>query len=84
MDIIGSFLEKFKHIKDPKKDREQIANIISEIIEFEINESELDVLQKRIRVNVLPMLKTQIFIKKEVILRSINSKLPHLKIEEIN
>ncbi|MEI8338132.1 MAG: hypothetical protein WCF92_03230 [bacterium] len=83
MQLISSFLEKFKNLKDPKQDRTDIASIISGVIGEEINESLVNEKNGIIFLQISPMLKTQIFMNKEKIIQILNSEKPKLNIKDI-
>ncbi len=83
MDLISSFLDKFKKFEDPKKARGQIAKIISAELGEEISESAVTIKNKAIFLNINPMLKSQIFIKKEKILSAIKSEMKNIYAEDV-
>ncbi len=83
MQILSSFLEKFKNLKDPKQDRVDIACIISSVIGEEISESLVNEKNGVVFLQISPMLKTQIFMNKEKILEILNTEKPKLNIKDI-
>ncbi|MFA6463892.1 MAG: hypothetical protein WCV55_02715 [Candidatus Paceibacterota bacterium] len=83
MELISSFLERFKNIKDPKQDRIDIAQIISNAIGEEIKESLVNEKNGVIFLQISPMLKTQIFMNKEKIIETLNVEKPNLHIKDV-
>lgn len=68
---LSSLLEKFKHLKDPKEEREKIATIISKCLGFEVEANLIDLKNGILYLNVSSYVKTEIFMKKELILESL-------------
>ena len=83
MQILSSFLERFKNIKDPKQDRIDIAHIISNVVGEEIDESLVNEKNGVIFLKISQILKSQIFINKEKILEILNTEKPKLNIKDI-
>ncbi|MEI6478963.1 MAG: hypothetical protein WCO18_01580, partial [bacterium] len=73
----------FKNLKDPKQDRVDIARIISEVIGEEINESLVNEKNGIIFLQISPMSKTQIFMKKDKIINTLNEQRPNLNVKDI-
>lgn len=80
---ISSYLEKFKNLKDPKKDIQEISFIIGSILGFEIPDNSVRLQNNIIFFKGDNSYKTEIFLKKEIILENINQKLPKLFIKDI-
>lgn len=78
MKNLSSLLEKFKNIRDPKKEREELAKIISEVLNFEILESNLSINNNDIKFKINPTIKSQIFLCKEKIKERLKKELPRL------
>ena len=83
MQILSSFLDKFKNLKDPKRDRVEIAQIISEIVGEQIDESAVNEKNGVVFLQIPSMLKTQIFMNKEKILAVLIAQKPKLNIRDI-
>ena len=83
MNILSSFLEKFKNIIDPQQERIYISNIISSLVGDEINESVISIKNGIIFLQISPMLKTQIFLNKQKIIEILNKQRPNLHIVDI-
>ena len=83
MQILSSFLEKFKNLKDPKQDRVDLSDIISSLVGEEINESLINEKNGIIFLQISPMLKTQIFLNKQKIIEILNKEKPNLHIKDI-
>lgn len=76
MKNLSSLLERFKNIRDPKKDREELARIMSSVLNFDILESNILLTKSEIKVKVNPTVRSQIFINKEKIKEEIKKELP--------
>ncbi len=83
MQILSSFLERFKNLKDPKQDRINLSNIISSLIGEEINESCINEKNGIIFLQISPMIKTQVFLNKQKIIEILNKEKPNLHIKDI-
>lgn len=83
MDLISKYLEKFKHIEDPKKSREKVALVINSF-GFNLSTEEIKISKNKILISgTNPLIKNQLFLHKENILNALKKELPGLKIEEI-
>ncbi len=71
---LSSLLEKFKHLKDPKEEREKIVSIISKCLGFEIESNLVDLKKGILYLNVSGYIKTEVFMKKEFILNDLNKE----------
>ncbi len=76
MKNLSSLLERFKNIRDPKKDREELARIMSSVLNFDILESNILLTKSEIKVKVNPTVRSQIFVNKEKIKEEIKKELP--------
>ncbi len=76
MKNLSSLLERFKNIRDPKKDREELAKIISNTINFDILESNILLTKSEIKIKTNPTVRSQIFVNKEKIKEEILKNLP--------
>lgn len=83
MKNLSSLLEKFKNIRDPKKDREDLAILISEVLNFNVSESNISIVKNEIRVNLSPTIRSQVFLNKEKIKEKIKEKVPKFSNFEI-
>lgn len=83
MKNIFSFLEKFKILKDPKKERGDIAKVISGIVGFEVDEKSLLIKEGNISIKAFGGMKSEIFLKKDLLLKTLNEKFPNLHIKNI-
>ncbi|MBU3668752.1 MAG: hypothetical protein FGM57_02155 [Candidatus Taylorbacteria bacterium] len=83
MKNIGDFLSKFKIIRNPKENREQISIILKNSIQLDVSESEIKVEKGVIYLYTHPAVKNVIFLNKEKILVIIKEKLPDLYVVDI-
>lgn len=83
MKNLSSLLERFKNIRDPKKDREELARIMSSVLNFEILESNISLTKSEIKVKVSPTVRSQIFVNKEKIKEEIKKEIPKFSNFEI-
>lgn len=65
---LSSLLEKFKHLKNPKVERERLVSLLSTCVGFEIPFNSVDVRQDIVYINVSGYVKTEVFMRKESIL----------------
>ena len=80
---ISNFLARFKHLKNPKIEREEIAKVLGECLGFEVSSNSISLKNNIIQFGGKSLLKTEIFLKKEAILKTLESKFPHLHIKDI-
>ncbi len=71
---LSSLLEKFKHLKNPKEERERLVATLRESVGFEIPFDAVDLRKGVIYLSVSPYIKTEVFIKKEHVLSVLKSK----------
>ena len=83
MKNLSSLLERFKNIRDPKKDREELARVMSSVLNFEILESNISLTKSEIKVKVSPTVRSQIFVNKEKIKEEIRKGMPKFSNFEI-
>jgi hypothetical protein len=69
---LSSLLEKFKHLKNPREEKEKITSIISECLGFDIEIDSLELKNNIIYLNVSGLIKTELYMKKEQILSNLN------------
>ena len=80
---ISSYLEKFKKLKDPKRDIQEISFIFSSILGFDISDSDIKLQNNIVFFIGDSSLKTEIFIRKEDILDVLKEKMPRLFIKDV-
>ncbi len=80
---IGEYLEKFK-IRHQSRDslRNSVADVIKEICGIEIEPKKIEIKNFIARINERPIVKTQIFLKKQKILEILDKKIEG-KVKEI-
>lgn len=78
---LSSLLEKFKHLKDPKEERNKIATIVSECLGFSVENNLIDLKNRILFLNVSGYIKTEVFMKKDLILESLKKE--GFKVEDI-
>jgi hypothetical protein len=74
---IGNYLDKFKDFKPSKiLIKEELVKIISDTINYDIGKDDLDVRNNTIYLKIKnPGLRSQVFMKKSLILDSISARL---------
>lgn len=80
---ISTFLARFKHLKNPKIEREEISKVLGECLGFEITPDLVSLKNNIIHFGGSSLLKTEIYLKKEIILKTLENKFPHLHIKDI-
>jgi len=65
---LSSLLEKFRHLKNPREERERLVGLINKCLGFEIPFESVDIKKDILHINVSGYIKTEIFMKKEAIL----------------
>lgn len=83
MKNIGDFLSKFKIIRSPRQNREEIVKLIKEIANIEINEDEIKISNKIVFIQSHPAIKNAIFLKKDFLLNQIKEKLPDVQVVDL-
>ncbi len=83
MKNIGDFLSKFKIIRSPKQNREEVVKLIKEVTDIEISEDEIKISNKTLFIQSHPALKNAIFLKKEFLLNQIKEKLPDIQVVDL-
>ncbi len=73
MKTFSSFFEKFKHLKNPKEERERIAVIVSKELGIEFTGDQISLSKSIISIKTDSYTKTEIFIKKDKILESLKA-----------
>jgi hypothetical protein len=71
---LSSLLEKFKHLKDPKEEREKIAVLLSKCLGFNIESNLLDIKKDILYLNVSGYVKTEVFMKKDLVLEALKKE----------
>jgi hypothetical protein len=83
MQNLSDFLKRFSKLKNPKDDRKLVAEIISKTLCFEVLPDEISIKNRVVRINKLGKIKTEIFIRKEILLQDINKHPANLNIQKI-
>ncbi len=83
MNFLGDFLEKFKNIRDPKKDRECVSEVVTEVLGVPVSEKEIQIKDKEIILSLSPILKNEVFLRKNEILKKLQEKFPTLPVTHI-
>ncbi|MFA6340770.1 MAG: hypothetical protein WCX27_00815 [Candidatus Paceibacterota bacterium] len=72
---IGSYLEKFKNLSQSRNFlRDSVALAVKEACGFDIKTENIIVKSAVARINARPVIKTEIFLKKEKILKILKEK----------
>jgi hypothetical protein len=71
---LSSLLEKFKHLKNPREERERLIMVLSKELGFDLAFSDVDVKNDILYLNVSGYAKTEIFMKKENLLNVLNQE----------
>lgn len=71
---LSSLLEKFRHLKNPREERESLVAALTESVGFEIPFDSVDLKNDILYLNISPYIKTEVFIKKEIILTTLKEK----------
>ncbi len=80
---ISKFLSRFKNLKSPKIDREEVAKVLTECLGFEISPNLISLKNYVIQFSGNSSLRVEIYMKKEKLLKMLTEKLPHLHIKDI-
>lgn len=83
MHNISSFLERFKKLRDPKQEREEIAKLISKCIDAEVLPASIEIKGDCLQIKMRGGMKTLVFIKKEEIAKALKENFPKLHITKI-
>ncbi|MDB5203997.1 MAG: hypothetical protein JWP09_25 [Candidatus Taylorbacteria bacterium] len=71
---LSSLLEKFRHLKNPREERERLVATLTECSGFEIPFETVDLKIDILYINVSGYMKTEIFMRKEMILTTLKEK----------
>lgn len=74
MKTLASFFEKFKHLKNPKEEKEKIASIVSRALGIEISSDKISITKGTLMFNTDTYIKTEIFMKKDLILNTLKEE----------
>ncbi len=80
---IAEFLERFKKLKRPGADKEEIAGIINKTTNLKLTSEEIVLQGRGVFVKVGGMEKTEILLKREQILKNLKEEITGLKIEDL-
>lgn len=80
---LSSYLEKFNDLKDPSEHKNVISAILQEEIGVTIQREVISIDKEVITIQMGSIIKNQIFLKKDLILKRIQEALPDLKIKNI-
>ncbi len=68
---LSSLLEKFKHIKNPREEKEGIASVISKTLGFVVSPDAVRIVKRVIYLDVSPYVKTEVNMRKEKIITTL-------------
>ncbi len=71
---LSSLLEKFRHLKNPREEREKLVTTLIECLGFEIPFDSVSLKSDILYINVSGYMKTEIFMKKEFLLETLKAK----------
>ncbi len=78
MKEIGQFFNKFNSVAIIEiKKRELICDIIKKVIKQEINIEDISFSNRVIKIKGSPVFKSQILIKKDILIKKISEKIPN-------
>ena len=80
---ISDLLEKFKKFKNPKDNLRTISKIIEETTGVTLEPETIAVRNKKIILAIIPLEKTEILFRKDVILDKIKDQIKDLVVEDI-
>ncbi len=83
MKNIGDFLSKFKIIRSPRQNREEVVKLIKDVTGIEIGEEEIKITNRAVFIQSHPALKNAIFLKKEILINQIKEKLPDIQVVDL-
>lgn len=73
---IGKYLEKFTVLSTSRNYlRESVVSSIKEVCGFDIDQSKIDEKEGIIRISERPIIKSEIFLKKQKILKALEQKI---------
>lgn len=85
MDLIRDLLSKYTNLTPlHSKDKEEIIKIIKNLININLEISNLDIKNSKLNIKCSPIIKTEIFLNKQKLLSEINTKLNNLNLLDIN
>lgn len=77
---IGNFLERFKNITPPDKFvKDVFIYVVKDAVNIEIEKDDLDVRNGTIFISIDPIIKSEIFLKKNEIMKNLTKKLKEYK-----
>lgn len=74
MQNLSSLLERFKGFKNPKEERTRLAEVVSKCVGFDIFHDSINLQKDILYLKVEGYLKTEVHIKKEMILETIKKE----------
>jgi hypothetical protein len=80
---VNSFLEKFKHLRNPLEDKVKILSIVNKELNSFLTEKEIIFSKGIIRFNTSSLIKNVIFFKKNLLIEEIQNQFPELGVKEI-
>ena len=81
---VSSFLEKFKHlIETDRSMKDSVINSVFKVLSFKLAENNITVKGGTITIKANPVLKSEIFMKKELILEEIRTSSGNKNIKEL-
>lgn len=84
MDKLSSFLQKFAHLLSNKEYiQTTVIDIVREEIGIDIAKENISLRNNQLTFNISPTIKTQIFIKKSLLLEKINNKIGKKTIQDL-
>ena len=83
MKKISDYLGKFEKLEHPDLKKEFLAKLISSVIGASIKKEEVDLRAKTIFLKTNSYIKTEVFLKKKIILEKIKEELPNIRVTNI-
>jgi len=80
---LSRFLEKFKKIKNPKLERELVARVVSKVLGIEIEHEDVGVKEGVVVIKKTGKIKSELYLRKQEILKHLKIEIPHSNIREI-
>ncbi|MFA6050431.1 MAG: hypothetical protein WC761_04515 [Candidatus Paceibacterota bacterium] len=71
---LAALLERFKGLRDPKEERQKIAEIVSKELGFDITEDLVELKKNVLTLKVDNYLKSEIFMRKEGLLEALKKE----------
>ncbi len=84
MQNLSNFLNKFRKLKNPIEERVLIAKIVSDILGVSVSDEFVLVKNSTLYIKQVGKIKSEIFMKKNLILEELKKQLPKLNIQEIS